>query len=225
MTKGFFITGTDTEVGKTWCTVGIMENLQQQGYSVVGMKPVASGCTETTDGLRNEDALMIQQQSSIPLDYKNINPYSFAPAIAPHIAAQQVNQPIELNTITDAFSRLKQQSDMVVVEGVGGWLVPLNDNETIVDLAQALELPVILIVGLRLGCINHALLTAESIRQSGCNLVGWIANTLDEKMAEKEQTIDSIEKRIDAPLLGVVPHLSSLQAGTIAGHLNTIPLA
>lgn len=224
MAKGFFITGTDTDVGKSWISVGLMAKLQQQGHHVVGMKPVASGCTETPDGLRNSDALLMRQQASELLDYDLINPYSFLPAIAPHIAAAQAGQRIKLGKIVEKFILLKQQTDYVIVEGVGGWLVPLNDEEGVADLALALKLPVILVVGLRLGCINHALLSAESIRQSGCTLAGWIANTLDEKMAEQAQTIHSIETRIDAPLLGVVPYLKSQKLDDIGEHLDTVLL-
>ncbi|MEN8169862.1 MAG: dethiobiotin synthase [Pseudomonadota bacterium] len=220
MAKGFFITGTDTEVGKSWCTLGLMAKLQQQGHSVVGMKPIASGCTETPDGLRNEDALLIQQQSSTTVDYEIINPYSFLPAIAPHIAAAQAGQRIKLGKIIERFIQLRAQADYVVVEGVGGWQVPLNENETLADLAVALQLPVILVVGLRLGCINHALLSAESIRATGCTLAGWIANTIKPQMAEPQQTIDAIAQRIDAPLLGVVPQLQQFEAGSVAAHLT-----
>ena len=222
MAKGFFITGTDTEVGKSWCTVGLMAKLQQQGHSVVGMKPIASGCMETADGLRNEDALMIQQQASKAIDYETINPYSFLPAIAPHLAAEQSGERIKLEKIVEQFSQLKEQAGYVVVEGVGGWQVPLNDHESVADLAVALQLPVILVVGLRLGCINHALLTAQSIRATGCTLAGWIANSLNANMAEQERNIHSIETRIDAPLLGVIPHLTTLQPDAIARHLNSI---
>jgi dethiobiotin synthetase len=222
MAKGFFITGTDTEVGKTLCTVGLMAKLQQQGHSVVGMKPVASGCTETPDGLRNDDALMIQRQASRMVDYEVINPYCFLPAIAPHIAAAQGGRRIKLGKIVERFIQLKAQADYVVVEGVGGWQVPLNDDETVADLVLALKLPVILVVGLRLGCINHALLTAESVRASGCQLIGWIANTLCDEMPGQALNIQAIETRIAAPLLGVVPHLGTLQAEVIAEHLHML---
>jgi dethiobiotin synthetase len=220
MTRGFFITGTDTEVGKSWCTIGLMARLQQQGHSVVGMKPVASGCTETAAGLRNEDALLLQRQSSLEAPYELINPYAFRPAIAPHLAAAQAGQRIKLGKIIERFIQLEAKADYIVVEGVGGWLVPLNEEEGVADLAVALQLPVILVVGLRLGCINHALLTAESIRASGCTLAGWIANTVTPQMVESQPTIDAIAQRIDAPLLGTVPHLSTLNAATIAAQLT-----
>lgn len=220
MNKGYFITGTDTDVGKTWCTLGVMARLQQLGATVVGMKPVASGCAVTTEGYRNADALRIQAQGSVPVDYPLINPYAFAPAVAPHIAAAHSGRKIALQQILDSYEQLRWQAEQVVVEGVGGWLVPLNGEETVADLARALELPVILVVGLRLGCINHALLTAESIRRHGCELAGWIANTVTPQMAELEQNIQAIASRIDTPLLGIVAHQASLDAGCIAAALS-----
>lgn len=218
--SGFFITGTDTEVGKTWCSLGLMAKLQQQGKTVVAMKPVASGCTETTAGLRNEDALLLQAQGSAPIDYGLINPYAFAPAIAPHIAAEQSGQRIDINTIKQNLQRLQQQAEIVIVEGVGGWQVPINENESVADLARALDLPVILVVGLKLGCINHALLSAESIRSAGCRLAGWIANTINPHMAAMAENIQAIEARIGAPLLGIVPNQDKLDASGIAASLS-----
>lgn len=220
MARGYFITGTDTEIGKSWCSAGIMRKFRQQGHSVVGMKPVASGCVETPEGLRNEDALLLQQQASLAVDYDWVNPYSFRPAIAPHVAAEQAGVRIKIGKILEHYLQLKEKADCIVVEGVGGWLVPLNDAESVADLALALKLPVILVVGLRLGCINHALLSAESIRASGCELAGWIANTIDPQMTEPQPTIEAISRRIDAPLLGTVPYLAQLEADKVAEHLN-----
>ena len=218
--SGFFSTGTDTEVGKTWCSLGLMAKLQQQGKTVLAMKPVASDCAETTAGLRNEDALLLQAQGSTPLDYALINPYAFAPAIAPHIAAEQSGQRIDINTVKQNLERLQQQAEIVIVEGVGGWQVPLNENERVADLARALGLPVILVVGLKLGCINHALLSAESIRTTGCQLAGWIANSINPKMAAMAQNIQAIEARIGTPMLGIIPKQDKLDASAIAASLR-----
>lgn len=220
MKNGLFITGTDTGIGKTWISAAIMKLLQAQGQTVIGMKPIASGCEQTSAGLRNEDALILQQQSSIKIDYEQINPYAFAPAIAPHIAAEQAGVTIDIQQIAETYNALSQQANWVIVEGVGGWQVPLNENETVADLARALDLPVILVVGLRLGCINHALLSAESIQQSGLKLAGWIANHIDPQMAEQKQNLLSIQQRIDAPLLGIVPYQQTLDAEHIAGWLD-----
>lgn len=220
MASGYFITGTDTEVGKTWCTLGLMAALQQQGKTVVAMKPVASGCAQTAEGLRNDDALRLQAQASIELPYENVNPYAFEQAIAPHLAATQSAVTINLDTIVDAFQRLQGSADVILVEGVGGWQVPLNNQQNVADLARALGLPVILVVGLRLGCINHALLTAESIRASGCTLTGWIGNSIAPEMPEQQNNIASIQQRIAAPLLGVVPYQEDLAPAAIAEHLH-----
>lgn len=221
MAKGFFITGTDTDSGKTWCTLGLMEKLQQQGHTVVGMKPIASGCERTPDGLRNSDALLIQQQASTLIDYNTVNPYHFLPAIAPHVAAELSGTTIKLGKILEQFIRLKQQADYVVVEGVGGWQVPLNDNESVAELACTLKLPVILVVGIRLGCINHALLSADAIRASGCVLAGWIANRIDPDMNYTDETITAISNRIDTPLIGKIPNMEVLDARSIATYLDS----
>jgi len=220
MASGYFITGTDTEVGKTWCSIGLMAHLQQQGKTVVAMKPVASGCEHTAEGLRNDDALKLQAQASIMLPYEQVNPYAFEPAIAPHLAAAESGVTLSLESIRSTFRQIHGQADFTLVEGVGGWQVPLNDRESVADLAQALELPVILVVGLRLGCINHALLTAESIRAAGCALAGWIGNSVDPQMLEQQGNISAIEQRIGAPLLGIVPYQPALSAATIAAHLQ-----
>ena len=220
--KGYFITGTDTGVGKTWATLALMACLQRQGHRVLGMKPVASGCEETPQGLRNEDALLIQQQGSVAVPYRQINPYAFAPAIAPHLAAAQAGVAIELGVLERGFADLAKRADQVVVEGAGGWLVPLHRQQSLADLAQWLGLPVVLVVGLRLGCINHALLSAMAIRAAGCQLAGWIANTLDPAMPCLEGNIDSIATRIEAPLLGVLPYQAERAIDGLAERL-TLP--
>ena len=206
MNQGFFVTGTDTEVGKTVISVGLINQLQQQGLRVVAMKPVASGCEMTAQGLRNEDALALQAAADIKVAYEQVNPYAFAPAIAPHIAAQQADTEIDLQRLADVYQQLQQQADATVVEGAGGWLVPLNDNQTIADLAVQIKLPVLLVVAIKLGCINHALLTAQSIRSSGLELEGWVANDFLGD-SQNEAIIDAINSRIGAPCLGVVPRL------------------
>ncbi len=206
MKQGFFVTGTDTEVGKTVISVGLIYALQQHGLKVAAMKPVASGCQMTVHGLRNEDALSLQQAADIKVDYQDINPYAFEPAIAPHIAAQQAAVGIDLTRLLQGYQQLQSRSDAVVVEGAGGWLVPLNDNQCIADLAIKINLPVVLVVAIKLGCINHALLTADSIRATGLELAGWVANDyLDDE--QHEEIIHSIQARINAPCLGLVPRL------------------
>jgi len=210
--SGFFVTGTDTEVGKTRISVALIELLQQQGGIIAGMKPVASGCERTAQGLRNDDALQLSQQANIELPYDVINPYAFEPAIAPHIAAQQAGIEIDLKKIKENFTQIKQQSDVIVVEGAGGWLVPLNKTQTMADLASALDLPIILVVGIKLGCINHALLTVKTIESTGLKLHGWVANQQAPNQ-QAEEIIKTLQQDIDAPCLGHVPQL---EAGTSA---------
>lgn len=223
MAKGYFITGTDTGVGKSWCSAALMVKLKQQGLTVAGMKPVASGCEKTAEGLRNDDALLLQAHNSVALPYEIINPFTFEPPIGPHIAAEQAGRPISIDIIRDDYLRIATQVEQVVVEGVGGWHVPLNENETVADLAEGLGLPVILVVGLRLGCINHALLTAEAIRNDGCELLGWIANSLEPAMAEQDAVMAALVARLEAPLLGVVPYMNEYSVADTAAAL-TLPL-
>ncbi len=215
MTRGFFITGTDTGVGKSVVAAGVMERHKLKGLSVVGMKPVASGARHTRDGLRNEDAELLLDTATIKSDYALVNPYVFEPAIAPHLAAEQAGQTITLEKIKAVFSELSQQADSVVVEGVGGWQVPLNNEHTMADLAQQLNLPVILVVGLKLGCINHALLTAEKIIADGCELAGWVANQIDPDMQCVQENVQSIQKRISSSFLGFIPNTPELKADKV----------
>jgi dethiobiotin synthetase len=216
---GFFITGTDTGVGKTVVTLGLMQYLQQQGMTVAAMKPVASGCDMTPEGLRNGDAVQLMQQSSISLDYDQVNPYAFEPAIAPHIAAAQCGVRIEPEKIRRAYTELTGRVDCVLVEGVGGWQVPLNEDETLADLARLLGLDVIMVVGIRLGCLNHALLTAASIAATGCRLAGWVANQLPPLSEYAQENINSIKSRINNPMLGVLPVMQGVSTRVVAENL------
>lgn len=206
MEKSLFVTGTDTEVGKTRISVGLIKVLQQQGLKVAAMKPVASGCEWLERQWQNEDALALSQQADIKLPYSQINPYAFEPAIAPHLAAEQVKKTISIDVIHAHFAAIKSQADAIVVEGAGGWLVPLNEKETLADLAKTLQLPVVLVVAIKLGCINHALLTVQAIANSGLMLAGWVANDF---LQDDQSTaiIRSLTQRIDSPCLGVVPKL------------------
>lgn len=213
MSQAWFITGTDTGIGKTWCTLGLIEQFKQCGLRTVGMKPIATGCHESAAGLRNTDAKQILAASSFDLPYAQINPYAFLPPIAPHLAAAQVGRTITLAPIIEAYQQLVAHSDVVIVEGVGGWRVPLNATETLKDLVLALQIPVILVVGLRLGCLNHALLSAEAIVQDGCHLAGWVANALQPDWAEEQAVIDTLVERLTAPLLGHVPYLAQWEQG------------
>jgi dethiobiotin synthetase len=211
--RSIFVTGTDTEVGKTRISVGIIHKLVAQGYKVAAMKPIASGCEVTVDGLRNEDALALMAASNVDLPYELVNPYAFKPAIAPHIAAQQVGVDIDFEIIQKNYDLIQQQADLVVVEGAGGWLVPLNNTTTMADLAKQLKLDVVLVVGIRLGCINHALLTATAIQQSGLEFKGWVANDLESSLQLNEM-LATLKQHIQEPNMGMVPQLSPLDVST-----------
>jgi len=205
----YFITGTDTGVGKTLISCALLRAFSAQGKRAVGFKPVAAGCD--ADG-HNEDARQLRASSNVPAAYRQVNPYCFAPAIAPHIAAQQSGVPINFARIMVAYRELAAQADVVIVEGAGGFCVPLNDTQDSADLAHELNLPVILVVGMRLGCLNHALLTAGAIAARGLSLAGWVANVMTDNMPALQENIAALEKRIAAPLLGVIPYMPSPDA-------------
>lgn len=219
-TKGFFITGTDTGAGKTLVSTAIMYGMRQQGRQVSGFKPVASGCEPGNDGLRNEDALAIQAQCSQTPPYELVNPYAFEPAIAPHIAAAQAGVHICLETLYKVFVQVSLDSDICIVEGAGGWLVPINHEKTLADLATALQLPVILVVSMKLGCLNHALLSVQSIEAGGLKLAGWVANRVSGDMQAERENISSLCTRIAAPCLGEIPALKNTSVQEVAKHLN-----
>ena len=205
--RGFFITGTDTHVGKTLISCALINLLQLCGSTVAGMKPVASGALLRADGLRNDDALALQHTDGLDLAYDWINPYCFAEPIAPHIAAKHAQQIIDIELIMTRAKLLQSKADLLIVEGAGGWKIPLNQHHSSADLAVALGLPVVLVVGLKLGCINHALLTADSIAQHGLPLAGWVANSLVPQLDAELDIIDTLYQRLPSPCWGHVPFL------------------
>jgi len=217
MEKGFFIAGTDTEIGKTFSACALLHAARRQGYSTLAMKPVAAGVE--ADG-ENEDVRRLMAAASVQAPRELVNPCLYPPPIAPHIAAAESGQPIKAAAIRHAFQALKPLAEVVLVEGVGGWRVPLGDDFDAADLAADLGLPVILVVGMRLGCISHALLTAESIAARGLPLVGWVANRIDPHMSRFEENLQSLQQRLAAPLLGVIPHGVSVEE---AGSLLRLP--
>lgn len=220
MSAGFFVTGTDTDVGKTWATVALMRWFQGRGLVTLGMKPVAAGC-EWQDGvLKNADALLIQKHGSLPMGYQEINPYAFADAVSPHLACGDIEVREEL--ILQAYTQLQQKSDVVLVEGAGGWYSPLGLTMDNASLARRLDLPVILVVGVRLGCINHARLTQSAIRQAGLTCAGWVAVQIVEQMPGFDGNLAYLSEAIDAPLLGVLPHLAVADFDYLAEKL-TVP--
>lgn len=219
--RGLFVTGTDTEIGKTVVSAGLVHALAAAGRHVAGMKPVASGARATAEGLRNEDALHLIGAANIGVDYETVNPYCFEPPVAPHLAASEAGVEIHAERILDCARRLAAGADAIVVEGVGGWQVPLGSEFGVPDLARRLGLPVVLVVGLRLGCINHARLSVESIRASGCRLAGWVGNApAAEPMAREAENIDTLEALLPAPCWGIVPHLDAATPDAVAQHLD-----
>ena len=209
MSLSIFITGTDTGIGKTYVSCELLRKFQQQGYTTLALKPLASGCRKTPTGLLNEDAEALQSLSSIKLPYSQVNPFAFEAPIAPHLAARQQQLSLSAKALADSCQNT-QLADFTLIEGVGGWQVPLNANETMADFARLLAIPVVLVVGMRLGCLNHALLTASNIQAHGCNLLGWIANCIDRDMLMLEENIESLKQRIKAPLLGISPYQGKL---------------
>lgn len=217
---GWFITGTDTGVGKTHVAAALVAGLCERGERVAPMKPVAAGCMRTKAGLRSEDALrLLAACARYDYDYTDVNPYAFAPPIAPHLAAREARVEIRIDEILRRYARLRERAQRVVVEGVGGWCVPLSETTTTVNLARALALPVILVVGVRLGCLNHALLTQESITHADLPLAGWVANAIDGDIDRFDDIVDALRRRLRAPLIGVMPCRDE-DAASAARHLH-----
>jgi dethiobiotin synthetase len=215
----FFVTGTDTGVGKTLVSCALLHTFAAQGLKVAGFKPIAAG--NDADGM-NDDAKALLAASNVPLSYAQVNPVCLAQPIAPHIAADLAGMRIELGPILAAYRTLAAMAHHVVVEGAGGFRVPLNDRQDSADLARELGLGVILVVGMRLGCLNHALLTAEAVAARGLTLAGWVANVRDNTMPMLEENVAALRQRIAAPLLGVVPFLSVPDAAAV--RLDVYPL-
>lgn len=222
--KAFFITGTDTDAGKTLVTTGLLVAAKHLGLTTAALKPVAAGCEQTANGLRNSDALQLQAAMTQQLVYEQVNPIALHAAIAPHIAAQQEKRSLSSDRLTGFCRSVLNQADVTLVEGAGGWRVPINPRETMADLAKNLQLPVILVVGMRLGCLNHALLTFEAIVRDGLPVVGWVANCIDGDMPVLAENIDSLRARLPVPCLGVVPHLLEPSAELTAQAFDELQL-
>ena len=219
--RNFFVTGTDTDVGKTVITAGLIEAAKQAALTTAAIKPVAAGCEPTDSGLQNADALLLQAAASYPLSYQQVNPVALEPAIAPHIAAAEEGKQLSASRLSGFCRGLTLLPvDRLFIEGAGGWRVPLNNRETLADIPKQLNSEVILVVGLRLGCINHALLTAEAIRNDGLSLVGWVGNTLHPDMPRLHENIDTLKRMIPQPCLGVVPWLSDTAPNQVATYIS-----
>ena len=205
--KSFFVTGTDTGVGKTLVSAALTRALAARGLRVAVMKPIASGSDPTPDGPRNSDALTLMAAANVTAPYEVVNPYCFLPPISPHLAAREARVAIDLALLRSRFDSLTDASDCVVVEGAGGWLAPITDTATMADLAAALSLPALLVVGLRLGCLNHALLTRESLATRGVAFAGWVANAIDPHFDRAAENLATLATRLGEPPLAVIPFL------------------
>lgn len=224
MTQAYFVTGTDTEIGKTTIAAGLLHAARLAGLSTAAAKPVASGCAPTGAGLRNDDALALLGECSLALAYDEVNPFAFEPAIAPHLAAREAGVELSVARLLPAVRRvLDRGADFSLVEGAGGWRVPLAGDESLSDLAVALRLPVILVVGVRLGCINHAVLSAEAIQRDGLELAGWVANIVEPRTSRLEDNLATLAERLPAPCLGRVPRLDRATPAAVAAHLALPP--
>jgi dethiobiotin synthetase len=203
--KGFFIAGTDTGVGKTLVSTGLIRTFVGRGLRVAGMKPIAAGADATPAGLRNEDALALRAAGNVDVEYALTNPYCFPAPVSPHIAAREAGVRVDIGKIADSFAQLAQLADWVIVEGAGGWLAPIDDQSTMADIAKALGLPVILVVGLRLGCLSHASLTARAIKADGLKCSAWIGSSIDPHFARAEENIATLKHRLGQPAAAIIP--------------------
>ncbi len=218
--KSFFVTGTDTEIGKTLVSSTLLLILNENGLLAAGMKPVAAGTVLKKNELINDDVEQLIKFSSVNFPKNLIVPYLFKEPISPNIASDNEKNEIELQKIVDSFELIKKKVDFVIVEGIGGFKVPLNYNLDTADLAEKLDLDIILVVGLRLGCLNHALLTVESIKSRGLNLLGWVSNQVDPEMIYVRENINTLKKRIDAPLIGEIPYMENPSPYLVKNFLN-----
>ncbi|GAA6134009.1 dethiobiotin synthase [Oceaniserpentilla sp. 4NH20-0058] len=218
----FFITGTDTDAGKTVCSAALLYKASEAGKQTLGLKPVAAGCEDHGQGLQNDDALLHIKYSTEQLPYMQINPIALEEPIAPHIAAQHIQKPLSAQRIVGLVRGVLMinRADFMLIEGAGGWRVPLNLNETFADVAKELQAPVILVVGMKLGCINHALLTVEAIQRDGMKLAGWIANRVDPEMSAYDENLVTLKSLIQAPCLGDVPYLDNMEIEKVAEYIQ-----
>jgi dethiobiotin synthetase len=219
VTASYLVTGTDTGVGKTLVTAALLRRLRESGVAVAGMKPVAAGSMAGPEGPANEDALLLQAESSIRHPYAVVNPWLFEPPIAPHLAAAEAGVAIDLERIVAAHARIRAGADVVLAEGAGGFLVPLDDRRSFAELPALLGMEVLLVVGLRLGCLNHALLTAEAIASRKLALTGWIGNAIDPDFARRDGNLATLAARLPAPCLGIVPWMRQTDIGAAAAAL------
>ncbi|WP_323845767.1 dethiobiotin synthase [Microbulbifer magnicolonia] len=225
MTRTYFVAGTDTEVGKTYVTAALLASAANAGLKTAAVKPVASGCECTHDGLRNADALLLQKAMTLELPYQQVNPFALEPAIAPHIAAMEAGKQLSVDRMAGVCRGVMSAgADLVLIEGAGGWRTPLGPRAFLSQLPLMLNIPVILVVGMQLGCINHALLTAEAIRRDGLQLAGWVGNFVHEGMARPDENLATLKALLPAPLLGALPFDERADYRRAADYLDLGPL-
>lgn len=224
MLKALFIAGTDTDVGKTVASKAILQAFAEQGFSTIGYKPIASGGEKTEQGIRNSDALHLLQAATEKMPYEEINPYALEMPTSPHIAAKHEHKIIEPSVLSEKLLKLKENADVVLVEGAGGWRVPISETESFSSWVQQEQLPVVLVVGIKLGCLSHALLTAECIKADGLNLVGWVANRVNPGTEHYADIISLLEARLGAPKLGEIPYMPSVKRRELGKFIDISPL-
>ena len=224
MINAFFIAGTDTEVGKTVVSKAILQALDAKGVSTIGYKPVAAGCKETEQGLRNSDALHLQAAANNDITYSDVNPYSLLRATSPHIAAKKEEVTIDYAVLTDKLATHKKAADVVLVEGAGGWRVPISDDDCLSTWVKQEKLPVVLVVGIKLGCLSHAMLSVEAIQNDGLEIVGWAANRINPGTENYADIISMLEKKIPAPKLGEIPYVPSVKRKDIGKYMDVSPI-
>ncbi|WP_367680189.1 dethiobiotin synthase [Candidatus Fukatsuia anoeciicola] len=220
MIKRWFITGTDTGIGKTIASCALLQAANKNGYYTAGYKPVASGGVTTTAGIRNSDALALQANSNQKLAYSQVNPLIFIEATSPHIACELEKRTIELTELSQGLRQLENKANWLVIEGAGGWFTPLSTQITFADWVKQEALPVILVIGIKLGAINHALLTAQAIKIAGLNLVGWIANHIDHTTKRQQEYLSTLITLLPAPLIGIIPYFISIDQQITGEYLN-----
>lgn len=225
MNNRFFITGTDTDIGKTVAACALLQALKRAGGEAVGYKPVAAGCRTTADGPRNDDALALAASASVVVTYRQVNPVALLAPTSPHIACRDEGRAIDPRMLSQGLRELEGLATWIIIEGAGGWFTPLSDGFSYDQWVVAERLPVILVVGIKLGCINHALLTALAIRQAGLPLAGWIANDLSSEPHRRKEYLETLHQRLMAPLLGEIPWLEDPACADLAGYIDLRPLS
>lgn len=224
MINTFFVAGTDTDVGKTVASKAILQALAEKNFSTIGYKPVAAGSDKTEFGYRNSDAIHLMRVATCERPYNDVNPYALELATSPHIAAKHENVSIDFDLLSDKLLQHKNKADVVLVEGAGGWRVPVSDEDYLSSWVKKEQLPVVLVVGIKLGCLSHAMLTAEAIRADGLNLVGWVANRINPGTENYADIISLLEANMGAPKLGEIPYVPSAKRSNLGRYINIEPL-